>query len=94
MRTFVDAPQHFPEITQPDKGNYRAPAFANWLVQPRTWLTSEPIPRIDTSTTEPSFIDPTPIEVPTAITSPGINVMSRDSRLTCSSGEKTMSDNG
>jgi glycerate dehydrogenase len=43
---------------------------------PWTVLDNTPIPSICTSTVAPSFIDPTPNDVPTAITSPGNSVMS------------------
>ena len=39
-------------------------------------FVKEPIPSMVTSTVLPSLIDPTPREVPQAITSPGNRVMS------------------
>ena len=57
-------------------------------------LTNEPIPSICTSTVQPSLIDPTPTDVPHAITSPGSSDMSWDMRLTSSSGGMIMSDSG
>ncbi len=95
MRTFVDAPQHFPEVTHQIRETTELPAFATRLVQPRTWLTSEPIPRIDTSTTEPSFIDPTLIEVPTADhVVLGINASCPRQEATAPQAKKQCPDNG
>src|ERR1039458_6226747 len=54
----------------------------------------EPMPSIVTATLEPSAIEPTPSEVPQAITSPGSSDMSREIRLTSSSGENIMSESG
>ena len=50
-----------------------------------------PIPSITTSTTEPGRRVFTPMEVPQAITSPGINVISPESWLTIRAGDKIMS---
>ena len=47
-----------------------------------------------TLTSLPAFIEPTPIDVPHAITSPGSNVMSREIRLTNVGGGKIMSATG
>src|SRR3954467_13239006 len=57
-------------------------------------LRSVPIPSIEMDTVAPSLIDPTPTDVPHAITSPGSSVRSCEMRLTCSAGENTMSDSG
>ena len=55
-------------------------------------LLSVPIPSIDTSTVFlASFIVPTPIDVPQAMTSPGIKVMSCEIRLTSLTGGKIIS---
>src|SRR5579863_3578700 len=56
-------------------------------------FASEPIPSMVTSTLEPSGIEPTPREVPQAITSPGSSDISREIRLTSSCGANIMSDN-
>jgi hypothetical protein len=52
---------------------------------------SVPMPSISTSTVLPGFIDPTPIEVPQRMTSPGSRVMSWEIMLTSCSTEKRMS---
>lgn len=52
------------------------------------------MPSMTTSTTEPGFIGNTPRDVPQAMTSPGINVMSLDSKEMIVSGEKIMSLHG
>jgi hypothetical protein len=53
-----------------------------------------PMPLISISTVAPSLIEPTPSDVPHEIKSPGHSVKSRERRLTCSSGEKIMSESG
>ena len=55
-------------------------------------LESVPNPSIVTSTVEPSGIEPTPSEVPQAMTSPGSSDMSCESRLTISAGGRIMSE--
>src|ERR1700730_10605418 len=55
-------------------------------------LTSEPTPSMVISTVDPSLIDPTPTDVPQAITSPGNSDISWEIRLTCAAGEKIMSE--
>lgn len=55
---------------------------------------SEPIPSIATSIVAPSLIEPTPTDVPHAITSPGNNDMSREILATNSSGGMIMSESG
>src|SRR6202162_1014263 len=50
-----------------------------------------PMPSIETSTVAPSGIEPTPIEVPQAMTSPGSSDMSCEMRLTSSAGGRIMS---
>ena len=58
-------------------------------------LLSVPTPSIDTSTVFVGFfIAPTPTEVPQAMTSPGMSVMSCESRLTSLAGGKIMSLTG
>ena len=42
----------------------------------------------------PGFIDPTPTDVPQAMTSPASSVMSCEMTLTNVTGAKMMSDNG
>ena len=45
------------------------------------------------STVDPSVIDPTPKDVPQAITSPGTSDTSWEIRLTCPAGEQIISAN-
>ena len=52
------------------------------------------MPSITMLTVLPGFIEPTPTDVPQAITSPGSRVMSCETRLTSIEGAKMMSDNG
>lgn len=55
---------------------------------------SLPIPSITTSTAMPALTGAAPIEVPQAIRSPGLRVMSRDRPLTICSGGRIMSAAG
>jgi hypothetical protein len=68
-------------------GRVALPAAASLFV-------NVPIPSIVIDTDPPSLIDPTPSDVPHAITSPGSSVMSWEIMLTCSAGVNTMSDSG
>ena len=57
-------------------------------------LVSVPMPSIATSIVLPGFIFPAPTDVPQAITSPGISVMSREIALTRWAGFISMSLTG
>src|SRR5664279_422848 len=57
-------------------------------------LVRVPIPSITMLTVLPGFMEPTPTEVPQAMTSPASSVMSCEMRLTSRSGAKMTSVNG
>ena len=57
-------------------------------------LVSVPMPSMTMLTLLPGFIEPTPTDVPQAITSPASSGMSCEIRLTRRAGEKMMSESG
>src|SRR5216683_2442233 len=74
------------------------PAFAGTtglrIAHESNRLVSAPMPSMTMLTVLPGFIDPTPTDVPQAMTSPASSVMSCETRLTSFSGAKMMSDKG
>jgi hypothetical protein len=62
------------------------------IVHESNRFVSVPTPSMTMLTVLPGFIDPTPTDVPQAMTSPASSVMSCEMRLTNLTGSKMMSD--